>query len=205
MIHSIIKYLIGLFIITIGINFSIITDLGVSAVNSVPYAISEVSGVPFYICVILVFSFYVFLQYLILKKDFKWTHLFQLVCVTIFGQFVALTGYFINSYIVADTIMIKIILLCSSVCLIALGISMYMQANIILLPVEGLSFAISQKNTKYPFATIKTALDILFIIVSVCVGLCFSNKIIGVGIGTILSAIMVGKLIPYTNKIAEKI
>ncbi len=203
-IHSLTKYLSGLFVISLGINLSIVAKLGVSAVNSVPYAISLVSNIHFGICVISVYVTYVFFQYLILRKDFTWKHLMQIVFVTIFGQFVTLTGHWMYDYLVADTVIMQYIMLCGSLFLTATGISMYMQADLILLPVEGLSFAIATKIHK-PFATIKTALDISFVVFSVLVGLIFEGKIVGVGIGTVISAVTIGRLIPYTNKIAEKI
>ncbi len=203
MFRAIIKYLLGLFIVSMGINLSIVANLGMSSVNSVPYSISIALQAPFSICVVVVYSFYVFLQYLILKKDFKWTNLMQLVCVTIFGQFVELTGYLTSTYLIAETMLMRFVALFFSISCVAFGVSLYVQANLIMLPVEGLTSALTHKFPKYSFGNIRTALDITFVITAVCIGMFFEGRILGVGIGTVISAILTGKMIGVFSKITK--
>ena len=90
-ILRIVVYIIGLFFLALGVAFSINSGLGVSPVNSLPYVISLITGVEIGTMVIIVFSFYILVQILVLRKDFKWINLTQIIFSTIFGYFTNFT------------------------------------------------------------------------------------------------------------------
>ena len=60
-------YCLGLFIMALGVSFSVVSDLGVSPVNSLPYVLSEVFQTDMGIWTIGVFAFYILLQAVILR------------------------------------------------------------------------------------------------------------------------------------------
>ena len=82
----IIIYCIGLFIMAIGVTFSVKSNLGVSPVNAIPYVVSLISGLDQGLCVSVIFCSYIILQVFILKKDFKFHSLLyaQAYLVTLF-------------------------------------------------------------------------------------------------------------------------
>ena len=81
-------YAVGLLFMAFGVAFSVNSGLGVSPVNSLPYVVSLVLGVDMGSCVIAVFCFYVLVQILIYRRDFKWVNLTQILFSTLFGYFV---------------------------------------------------------------------------------------------------------------------
>ena len=64
-------YFIGLFIMTIGIAFSVKSNLGVSPVSSIPYTMTCVWGIEMGKATILFHVVLVLIQILLLRKKFK--------------------------------------------------------------------------------------------------------------------------------------
>ena len=136
-------YILGLFILALGVAFSINSQLGVSPVNSLPYVISLITGQDMGKVVICVFSFYILLQLLILRKEFKWINLTQLIFSTIFGYFVDFAKYLLGDFTL-PTYGGQLVMMAIGIILIALGISLYMNAGLINMPMEGFTEAVSK-------------------------------------------------------------
>lgn len=85
-------YLLGLFIIALGVSVSKMSDLGVSPVNSIPCVISEISGIDMGLCVTGIFIVFIFIQLCILRKEFKAIYWFEIICSMMFGWFVSITN-----------------------------------------------------------------------------------------------------------------
>lgn len=70
LINRIIFYIIGLFFLALGVAFSVNSQLGVSPVNSLPYVLSLIIEKDLGTMVIIVFSLYIIIQILILRKEY---------------------------------------------------------------------------------------------------------------------------------------
>ena len=84
-IPRIIIYAAGLFLMAFGVAFSVNSNLGVSPVNSLPYVVSRILKVDLGRCVIAVFSGYILIQILLLRRNFRWINLTQLLFSTAFA------------------------------------------------------------------------------------------------------------------------
>ena len=73
-----IVYLIGLFIMTLGISMSVKSNLGVSPVSSIPYTITCITGLEMGKATILFHIVLVALQFLILRGAFQIKSLLRL-------------------------------------------------------------------------------------------------------------------------------
>lgn len=67
----VIVYLVGLFIMTIGVSMSVKSNLGVSPVSSITYTITCITGLEMGKATILFHIVLVIIQIIILRKDFK--------------------------------------------------------------------------------------------------------------------------------------
>ena len=85
-------YLIGMFLMTIGVNLSVLSGIGVSPIDTLPYIVSLIAQKSLGLCTTLVFSVYILLQIVILRRRFQWKNLLQIVLSIIFGWFVSLSG-----------------------------------------------------------------------------------------------------------------
>lgn len=72
-------YLIGMFLMTIGVNLSVLSGIGVSPIDTLPYIVSLIAQKSLGLCTTLVFSVYILLQIVILRRRFQWKNLLQIV------------------------------------------------------------------------------------------------------------------------------
>ena len=192
-------YCVGLFILAIGVAFAINSDLGISPVNSVPFAAHLASGINIGLSVTLFFLLLIGLQIILLKRDFKLIDLTQIVFSTIFGYFVNLAVFIVGDFAI-PTYAGQLAMLAISIVLIASGVSMYLEAKLISLPAEGIILAIIKKYPLYTFSRVKVIFDCVLVAIAVAITLIFMGGIYGTREGTVLSAIFLGKAIPYARK-----
>ena len=86
-IRKVIIYIIGLFIMAIGIGLSVKSNLGVSPVSTIPYTITLTLGIEMGRATVLFYIVLVLIQILILRKNFKIINLAQIVVAVGFGYF----------------------------------------------------------------------------------------------------------------------
>lgn len=200
----IVLYCVGLMFIAFGVAFSINSDLGVSPVNSLPYVVSLISGFDLGDCIIIVFSIYILLQVVILRKEFKLINLTQIVFSTFFGIFTDFSKSVLGSFAI-PTYFGQLLMLCISMVLIAIGISLYVNARLVNMPMEGLTQAVSDKITKKPFHDTKVIIDCTVVIAAAIASLLFLHGLLGVREGTIISAFVIGRLMKPIQKIVVPI
>lgn len=195
-------YFIGLFILTIGIAFSVKSDLGVSPVSSIPYTLTVVWGVEMGFATVLFHIALVLIQFLLLRKRFKPKNLLQIAVGIVFGLFTSLCNYLVMLIPSSENIFVRIIMLIISIIVVAVGIFFYVPADIMPLAGEGTMLAISQV-TGLKFSTVKIGFDITVSLISLVVCLITVHGMGSVGAGTIVSAVMTGVVLKILNKLFE--
>lgn len=191
-------YCVGLFIMAVGVTFSVKSNLGVSPVNAIPYVVSLISGFDQGLCVSVIFCSYIILQVFILKRDFKLHNLLQIICASLFGYFVSFSNmlfYFEPS----ENYIIRLIYMLVSIVFIGVGVYLYLEARLIPLPAEGVMMALKEK-TVFEFHNIKMGFDVATVILAVIISYIFLKNISGVREGTIIAAILVGKVVGIISK-----
>lgn len=197
-------YLFGLFVMAVGVYGSVQSRLGVSPVNSLPYSLSIVSGISLGRCVTLIFAGYVAIQLLILRREFQLKSLLQLVVSALFGYFVDLVQWLLPA-VTAERYFLRLLMLAVSICLLALGLTCYLATKLPPMAMEGLTFTISQKCNKIPFHKVKIALDCTSILLAVVLTFVGTGRVEGVREGTILSALLVGRMMGLMSPIGDRI
>jgi uncharacterized membrane protein YczE len=197
-------YAIGLLILAFGVAFSVNSNLGVSPANSFPYVVSLIISQKMGTCVTVIFICYILLQILILRKDFQWINLTQILFSTLFGKFVDFAKFVLSDFCI-PTYAGRLLMLAISVVLIAIGISMYMGAKLVNMPTEGLASAIASKLPNKEFHQVKVMVDCASVSTGLILSVIFLGGLQGIREGTIISAIVIGKVIPYANKLTKPI
>ena len=197
-------YAIGLLILAFGVAFSVNSTLGVSPANSFPYVVSLILNTKMGNCVTVIFICYILMQILILRKDFQWINLSQILFSTLFGKFVDFAKMVLDGFCF-PTYAGRLLMLAISIVLIAIGISMYMGAKLVNMPTEGLASAIAAKLPNKEFHQTKVMVDCASVGTALILSLCFLGGLQGIREGTIISAIVIGKVIPYANKVTKPI
>jgi len=191
-------YCVGLMLIALGVAISVNSDLGVSPVNSLPYVVSRIMDVRMGVCVTVIFCFYILLQAILLGREFRPVNVLQILFSTLFGYFVDFAKLLVGDFAL-PTYVGKLVMLAVSILLIALGVLLYMDVQLVPMPMEGLSACIAKKLGK-PFPTMKTVVDCVVVLVGTVLSIVFLGQLDGVREGTILTAAVTGKLIGIMKK-----
>ena len=193
-------YLLGLFIMTLGISMSVKSNLGVSPVSSIPYSITCIFGLEMGKATILFHICLVLLQIVILRKAFKLKNLLQVIVGVIFGYFTTLSNYLFSFLPTPNNLALQLLLMIGSSILIAIGIFFYLPADIISLAGEGAMQAIAEK-TNTVFNKVKIRFDVTMVSVSLIACLIALRKLGAVGIGTIIASVLVGSVLGIVTKL----
>ena len=201
--RRVILYVVGLLFMAFGVAFSVNSNLGVSPVNSLPYVISKIIHMDLGNCVILVFSFYILVQILVMRKDFKWINLTQLIFSTIFGYFVDLAKWIVGDFAI-PTYAGQLLMLAISILLVAIGVSLYMGVKLVNMPMEGMTHAVNRVFfPDKPFHDIKVIMDCLTVVIGIVLSFVFLGKLDGIREGTVICALLVGKLMKPMQKVLK--
>ncbi|MCL1990390.1 MAG: DUF6198 family protein [Defluviitaleaceae bacterium] len=194
-----ILYVLGLLVAAFGVAFAINSNLGLSPMNSFPYVLSQVSGINMGTWVTSLLIFYILLQVIILRKEFRLVDVLQFLFAFIFGYFVDFTRWIIGDFRI-PTYVGQLVMLLFAIVLIATGITLFMRAQLVNLPTEGLVDAISKKVEK-PFGKVAVVVHTFTVLLGIVISFVFLGQVTGIREGTVLSALLIGKLIPHIHKI----
>lgn len=194
-----ILFTLGLFVMAFGITLMVKAELGTSPISSMPYVFSlKFTTISLGIFTIAWNFILIFLQFLILGKNFRPFELLQIPLSLIFGAFVDFSKYLLRNLTPHSYISSTLILFLGCFVL-ALGVSFTVLANVIMNSGEALVKAISIRTGK-DFGSMKVAFDVSLVILSIISSLIFFHKIVGVREGTVIAAIISGFIIRFYNK-----
>ena len=189
--RRIFNYFIGLLLVASGVGLSIKSNLGVSPVSSIPYTITCITGMDVGKATIIFQSFLLLLQILILRKQFPLKNVLQIPAAIVFGTFTSFSTSMIAKIPLPDFFFFRLAMVFVSTMLIALGFHLYVFARLIPLVSEGLIMEISEKYDK-KFSSIKLIFEITVVSMSLITCLMVLRNLGSVGLGTIISSVMVG-------------
>ena len=173
------------------------SDLGITPVNSIAYAASKIFSVDHGLMTAFVYCGYVLIQLAILRKEFRPSSFFQIGVAWLFGLFVSMCNR-ILSFSAPEIYLIRILLMIASVIIIAIGIILYLKANLLPQPAEGLMLAI-QKKTGWKLHNIKIFFDFTVVAAAAVLSLVTVHRITGIREGTLIAMIGVGKAMSFIS------
>lgn len=203
MTKRVIVYLLGLFILALGVNISKIAGLGISPVSSVPYALELVWGIEMGQGTWIVNFAIMGLQILLLRKNYKLRNLLQAPCVLFIGTFITLTGskYLLFWLPMPGNYAIQLAYCLISIVVIGIGVSLFIIPNVMPLPPEGFMQAIVEvSHDRFKFGNVKICVDSCLVLVSGILSLVFLGQLKSVREGTVLAALLVGKVVNHIFK-----
>ena len=190
-------YCLGLLILAFGIALAVNSNLGVSPVSSLPYVVSQIVGISLGTCTILVYICYILLQ-MVISRKFQPALLLQLVFSTIFGWFVDGAKWVLGDFCLPGYLG-QLVMLAASILLIGFSLVLYIDVQLAPMPAEGLVGCLSEKLHK-PFSSMKTLVDCSSVLLGAVLSLVFLHKLTGIREGTVLTALLVGKMMGLLRK-----
>ena len=197
-----IVYILGLFIMAVGVVFSVKSSLGVSPVTCLANVVHQISTIDLGVCTTAVYCLYILIEVIILHRDFKATMLLQILASTFFGTLVSLAMRLFGFLPAPGSYLMQLLYLICSIPLVAFGVMLYLAPQILPTPGEGLSIAVSKK-TGLSVANCKMITDCCLVVVSAVVSLLYFHKLVGVREGTLISALTVGFVIKRMMRVCQ--
>ena len=190
-------YCLGLWVLAVGIALSVNCKLGVSPVSSLPYVLSQIVNVSLGTCTTIVYSVYILAQ-MVMTRKFQPMLLLQLVFSTLFGYFVDAAKFLLGNFCL-PTYFGQLVMLAASILLIGFSLVLYIDVKIAPMPAEGLVGCIAEKTGK-PFSNMKTMFDCASVAAAIVLSLLFLGKLSGIREGTILTALLAGRMMGLLRK-----
>ena len=189
-------YLIGMVVLALGLTLNTKTSLGASAIVSVPYTVSEAYGLDLGNMTLALYAAFIAVELILDRTDLILT-LLQLPLSIVFTRFMNLFKTAIPYS--STNLFLNIAVAVLAIALTSTGIFLTVHMHLILNPGDGFVSAIAKK-TGLELGTCKNFVDIGCVAVAAVIGLLNGNFLMGIGIGTILSMILVGRFLSLINK-----
>ena len=188
---------LGMFLIALGTVINTKTNLGNSAIGSLPFVLSKLSNLSLGVMTNIVYATFIILQIIILKEINKKIVL-QIPITILFGVLIDIINYF--WFINVNSIYDSFVLLFFSITFISFGMFIVLKLNLVYNTPDGLVKAISTRF-KLKNGTSKNLLDFIVVLISIIISLISFKSLQGVGIGTILAVIFIGRFISLWEKL----
>ena len=189
---------VGLFFMSLGTALITKTGLGTSPNSSIAYVLS-LHFSPSLGTFITVFNVaLILLQILVLRKNFKLIQLLQLPVSFLYSFFVDFSMSLLSFY-QPSLYPIRLVTLVIGCIVLALGVTIEVTANVVMLSGEAFTKALSTVLKK-DFSTLKVICDATFTVLSCVLSFALFGSIQGVREGTIVSALTVGLFAKFWSK-----
>ena len=203
--HFIVSGELTLILVVIMNSFGVVLMLysgsGIPAISSVPYAFSEVIKNISLGTFTYIFQSLLVLILMILRKKFVGEYLFSFVVGFFFGKFVDMHSAWI-SYLPL-TIASRIAYFLISYFILIFGVALSNRCGLPIIPND--LFTRELHNIiKAPYSKIKIICDITCLLITAIITFVFLGHIKGLGIGTVFTALTMGKAVDFIGKILDK-
>ena len=198
-IERLVWFSAGILINSFGIVLITKGAMGTSQISSIPYVLSlQVPSISFGMFSFIMNMVYIVLQALLLRKQFKPFQLLQIVVNVVFSASIDVFMAMLSFY-APQQLFTRVLSAIAGCIVLAFGISVEVAPDLIMVPGEGIVAAIS-KVSGWRFGSVKVAFDVTLILIAALLSWLFFGKIVGVGVGTLLSAVSVGQFVNLINR-----
>lgn len=190
-------FLLGLLINSFGVAFITKAALGTSPISSIPYVLDLRFEPTFGEMTFVLNMAYILGQVVLLRREFQPVQLLQVVANVVFSAFIDVSMGLLW-WLSPATLSAMLLSLAAGCCILAFGISIEVAPNVIVVPGEGIVRAISSTFDR-PFGTCKLCFDSTLVAIACALSLLFFGYLNGLGIGTVVSSLVVGPIVNAIN------
>lgn len=183
---------IAVIINSFGVMLMLYSGAGISAISSVPFAFSEV--LPFLSLGTWTYLFQaaLVLSLLVLRHRFVPSYLFSFVVGFVFGELLDVHEFWIQ--VLPTALPCRVGYFVLSYLLICIGIALSNRCGLPIIPTDLFPRELSQ-ITRISYPKIKISFDAICLIVTVAMTILGLGRVEGIGVGTVLAALTMGKTI----------
>ena len=203
-------YISGLCILALGLTLSTKADLGVSPIIAVSFCVSKLTGARFGDMTFLLYASFVIIEMVLhlipgrrCPADRKKAILADALQLPLSYVFTMLLNV-LSSWIQApDTMALRIAVMLASVILVGIGAALSLDMRLVANPGDGLVQAVSDR-TGIELGLAKNIVDITCVTLTCILSMVVSHSIIGVGPGTLIAMLGIGRVIALVNRLSGK-
>ena len=198
-IERLVWFSAGILINSFGIVLITKGALGTSQISSIPYVLSlQMPFISFGMFSFIMNMVYIVLQALLLRRQFKPIQLLQIVVNVVFSASIDVFMAMLSFY-APQQLFTRVLSAIAGCIVLAFGISVEVAPDLIMVPGEGIVAAISKISGRR-FGSVKVMFDVTLILIAALLSRLFFGNIVGVGVGTLLSAVSVGQFVNLINR-----
>lgn len=196
-------YTLGMLVLALGITLNTKAGLGVSPIVSVAYCVSQITGLSFGNMTFALYAMFVVLQFVLRGRNCRIIDLLQLPLSLVFSRVLDLFGTVITYDCDAHGLAVNFIVLLAAVILTGAGVALTVDMRLIPNPGDGIVQTIAEKIGKSQGFT-KNLFDVGCVCTTAVLGLVLRGQLIGIGLGTIVAMIGVGRVVALTNRLFKE-
>ena len=185
-------FTVGILLQSAGIALVVKSLLGTSPISSVPYVLSLASLYSLGEMTFAVNMLFLAGQMMILGRKFNPLQLLQIPITAVFAAFIDLSMALFAD-LRPELYLLQLMVLLAGAALIALGVSLQVIANVIMLAGEGIVNAVALR-WKLDFGRVKTIFDTSLVVLAALLSSTQLGSIEGIREGTLVSALITGSI-----------
>lgn len=189
-------YVFGMLVLAMGLTLNTKAGLGVSPIISVPYSLSQIFFLDFGNTTLVFYILFVLVQIALHRGKAIWKDLLQVPLAIVFTRFLNLYAAWLPegpTVLWQQLLVLLMAFLCTGV-----GAAMTVNAHLVPNPGDGIVAALGETIHR-PMGFAKNVFDLCNACITLIIGFICGQMMAGIGVGTLLAVIVVGRVIALYN------
>ncbi len=187
-------YLVGLISLAMGNVCSVASGLGITATASFAYVLAEIVGMTLGTMTIITFGLFIVLQLFLTDQKNYAAILLQFPFSLFFSWMIdVLLGIVTLGY---DSIVMKIFMMLAGIFFTSAGVILTVDVRLVPTAPDGTVRTISDRF-HWEMGNVKNGFDLILVAGAIALGLIVRGRLTGVGIGTVIAALLTGRLVKW--------
>ena len=197
------EYIAGMLILAAGLTLTAQSGLGTSPLTSIAFVLGKWTQIPFSDATLIMFSVFVLVQ-IILEREKTPLNIGKLLLqIPLSILFTRVMGLIQKLVVLTDAgLVLRVAVLLLAIVLTGIGAAMTIRTNLIPNPGDGIVKAIAAAAGK-PLGNVKNIFDICNVAAAALISFIALGRLEGVGIGSVLAMLGVGRVIACFNKLVK--
>lgn len=195
-------FVVGVLVNSFGIALITKAALGTSPISSVAYVLSLALPLTLGQFTFAMNTVFIALQPVLLRREYRPIQVLQIAVNVVFSAFLDVSMGLL-SWLEPTTLPVQLAALLAGCVILGVGVAVEVAPDVLMVPGEGLVRAIyivvSRRFGSARFGTIKNLFDISLMLIAVVLSFAFFGRLNGIGVGTVVAALLVGRIVNLAN------
>ena len=190
-------FAVGVLVNSFGIALITKSALGTSPISSVAYVLSLEFPLTIGQFTFAINMLFILGQVVLLRRSFRPIQVLQLAVNVVFSGFLDVSMGLLSG-VAPASLPQQLFILVLGCAILGVGVAIEVAPDVLMVPGEGLVRAIDKFGSAR-FGTIKNLFDISLMVIATVLSFVFFGGLNGVGAGTVISALLVGRVVNLAN------